>query len=189
MGFIDEISLIEGLDRRAMNQAELRWDSLTKPPKSLGKLEDVVIRIAGIQRDPMPRIGRKQVLCFAGDHGVFKEGVSPSRQSVTAEMVKNFVNGGAAISVLSRCIEADLKVINTGMVNIVDHPSVIQKSIAPRYHEHGGRPGYDQKTGCCRGRTGIRNGKGSYPGRSQPDCCRGNGGWAIQPLPVPSTPV
>ena len=131
MGFIDEISLIEDLDRTAMNQAEQRWDSLTKPPKSLGRLEDVVTRIAGIQRNPMPRIDRKQVLCFAGDHGVFKEGVSPSRQSVTAEMVKNFVNGGAAISVLSNCTGANLKVINTGMVNVVDHPSVIQKSIAP----------------------------------------------------------
>jgi nicotinate-nucleotide--dimethylbenzimidazole phosphoribosyltransferase len=90
-----------------------------------------VIQLAGIQRNFLPRISQKQILCYAGDHGVVKEGVSPSRQIVTAEMVKNFVNGGAAISVLAARTGTELKVINTGMVNVVDHPAVIQKSIAP----------------------------------------------------------
>ena len=131
MTFFDGLKKITPLNQKAMTLAEERWDNLTKPPKSLGKLEDLVIRLAGIQGNPMPEIHKKLVLCYAGDHGVVAEGVSPSKQIVTAEMVKNFVNGGAAISVLSATAGADLKVINTGMVNLVDHPAVIQKSIAP----------------------------------------------------------
>lgn len=131
MGFLDELKNIRPLDSDAMIQTEKRWDSLTKPPKSLGKLEEVIIQLAGIQKSPRPVIRKKVVLCYAGDHGVVKEGVSPSQQIVTAEMVKNFVNGGAAISVLAKQAGASLSVINTGMVNIIDHPKVLQMSIAP----------------------------------------------------------
>ncbi len=130
MNFLDALQEISPLDQEAMLQAEKHWDNLTKPPKSLGKLEDLVIRLAGIQKNPKPQINKKCVLCYAGDHGVVEEGVSPSQQIVTAEMVRNFVNGGAAISVLSDMAGAELKVINTGMANLVDHPAVIQKSIA-----------------------------------------------------------
>ncbi|OQY35038.1 MAG: nicotinate-nucleotide--dimethylbenzimidazole phosphoribosyltransferase [Spirochaetaceae bacterium 4572_59] len=114
-----------------MMQTEKRWDSLSKPPKSLGKLEELIIQLAGIQENPLPEIGKKLVLCYAGDHGVVKEGVSPSKQIVTAEMVKNFANGGAAISVLAKQNGAALTVINTGMANPIDHPKVLQMSIAP----------------------------------------------------------
>ncbi len=117
-------------DGSAADGVRDRWDSLTKPPHSLGKLEDVITRLGGIQRSHFPEIGRRTALCFAGDHGVVAEGVSPSKQVVTAEMVQNFVNGGAAISVLCRSCHCSLKVVNTGMVHDVDHPSVIQMPIA-----------------------------------------------------------
>jgi len=130
MGIKESLTGIQPLDRLSMEKAEARWDSLTKPPKSLGKLEDLVIRIAGIQKNSLPRIGKKTILCFAGDHGVVEEGVSPSLQVVTVEMVRNFVNGGAAISVLAACSGAALKVVNAGMATIVDHPAVIQKPVA-----------------------------------------------------------
>ncbi len=131
MNILENLEQILPLDRISMKEAEKRWDSLTKPPHSLGKLEDVVIQLAGIQKNSMPRIHKRTVICYAADHGVVHEGVSPSKQIVTAEMVKNFVNGGAAISVLSREIGAELIVINAGMANRVNHPRVIQRPVAP----------------------------------------------------------
>ncbi|MDA3956758.1 nicotinate-nucleotide--dimethylbenzimidazole phosphoribosyltransferase, partial [Oceanispirochaeta sp.] len=121
---------IERLDLCSMEAVTRRWDRLTKPPESLGKLEKLVSRLGGIQRTTQPHLRNKMVLCFAADHGVVAEGVSPSKQIVTAEMVRNFLNGGAAISVLASRSNADLKVINAGMVYEVDHPRIIQKSIA-----------------------------------------------------------
>lgn len=117
-------------DSEIMQEIEMRWDSLTKPPHSLGKLETLITRLGGIQKTSKPIINKRTVLCFAADHGVVAEGVSPSKQIVTAEMVINFLNGGAAISVLSECCSCDLKVFNTGMVHQVDDPRVIQTPVA-----------------------------------------------------------
>ncbi len=123
------IEKIEDLDRKAVQNVCCRWDSLTKPPESLGKLEKLVSRLGGIQRTSQPHVDRKTILCFAADHGVVAEGVSPSKQVVTAEMVRNFLNGGAAISVLASCTGAFLKVVDAGMANPVDHPGVIHASL------------------------------------------------------------
>ncbi len=127
-------SILEGikpLDARLILKAANRWDSLTKPPKSLGKLEDLISRLCAIQQKEFPDISRRTLLCFAADHGVVAEGVSPSKQVVTMEMVRNFLKGGAAISVLCKSCSTELKVFNTGMVYKVDDPRVIQKPIAP----------------------------------------------------------
>ncbi len=131
MEYSDKLKEIQPLDKQARDLAYKRWNNLTKPPQSLGKLEDLVAQLAGIQRKAFPEIHKKTVLCYAADHGVVEEGVSPSQQIVTAEMVKNFVNGGAAISVLAEMAGAELLVINAGMVNEVDHPRVIQQPVAP----------------------------------------------------------
>ena len=90
--------------------------SLTKPPGSLGDLETVAETIAAIQATETPRAERVGITVFAGDHGVAEEGVSAFPQVVTAEMIKNFARGGAAISVLARELGAKLEVINTGTV-------------------------------------------------------------------------
>ncbi|QEN07516.1 nicotinate-nucleotide--dimethylbenzimidazole phosphoribosyltransferase [Oceanispirochaeta crateris] len=121
---------IQTLDLDSMNSISARWDSLTKPPESLGTLERLVSQLGGIQRTSHPQIGKRTVLCFAADHGVVAEGVSPSKQIVTAEMVRNFLNGGAAISVLASCTNTALKVIDAGMVHHIEHPLIIQRSIA-----------------------------------------------------------
>jgi len=122
---------IENLEESASEGVKIRWDSLTKPPDSLGKLENLISRLGGIQKTIKPHIHKKTVLCFAADHGVVAEGVSPSKQIVTAEMVKNFLNGGAAISVLASCTGSFLKVIDAGMANPVNHPNVIYRPVAP----------------------------------------------------------
>jgi nicotinate-nucleotide--dimethylbenzimidazole phosphoribosyltransferase len=80
----------------------VRLDSLTKPPGSLGRLEELALQLGLIQSSDMPRIGRKAMIVFCADHGVVEEGVSPYPSEVTRQMVANFRSGGAAINVLCR---------------------------------------------------------------------------------------
>jgi len=90
---------------------------LTKPPGSLGALEDLAVRLAALQGTPRPSAERVWISVFAGDHGVAEEGVSAFPQAVTGEMVRNFAGGGAAVSVLARALGATLEVVNLGTVN------------------------------------------------------------------------
>ncbi|WP_285222323.1 MULTISPECIES: nicotinate-nucleotide--dimethylbenzimidazole phosphoribosyltransferase [unclassified Lysobacter] len=98
-------------------QALARQQQLTKPPGSLGALEALAVRLAGLQRTPTPSAQRVWISVFAADHGVAAEGVSAFPQAVTGEMVRNFASGGAAISVLARSLGANLDVVNLGTVN------------------------------------------------------------------------
>ena len=84
---------------------------LTKPPRSLGRLEDIVAWLAHWQGRSQPRLDRVEVLVFAGNHGVTAQGVSAYPAEVTAQMVANFAAGGAAINQLARTIGASLRVI------------------------------------------------------------------------------
>lgn len=125
---IDEV---KPLDDEAMKLAQERLDSLTKPQGSLGRLEEVAIRIAGITGKYIPDVPRKLSILMAADHGVVEEGVSAFPQNVTVEMVENFVNGGAAMNVLSRHVRSDLWVVDIGVKgDIPDKRGIIDKKIA-----------------------------------------------------------
>ncbi|MDE2449997.1 MAG: nicotinate-nucleotide--dimethylbenzimidazole phosphoribosyltransferase [Gammaproteobacteria bacterium] len=102
------------IDIRAAEAARARQDSLTKPPGSLGDLEMLAIRLAGWQGRECPCVERVHITVFAGDHGIAAEGVSAFPQAVTAEMLRNFARGGAAISVLARSLGAVFEVVNLG---------------------------------------------------------------------------
>ncbi|MBU1181650.1 MAG: nicotinate-nucleotide--dimethylbenzimidazole phosphoribosyltransferase [Pseudomonadota bacterium] len=95
--------------------AQQRLDNLTKPPGSLGLLEEFARRLVAIYKTEMPEIPKKVVFTFAGDHGVAEEGVSAFPQAVTAQMVLNFIKGGAGINVLARHAGADVVVIDIGV--------------------------------------------------------------------------
>ena len=97
-------------------QAERRQAQLTKPLGALGRLELLAIQLAAMQGTMHPAVERVHIAVFAGDHGVAAEGVSAYPQAVTAEMVRNFARGGAAISVLARHLGASLEVMNLGTV-------------------------------------------------------------------------
>jgi nicotinate-nucleotide--dimethylbenzimidazole phosphoribosyltransferase len=102
-------------DAAARREAQARQARLTKPPGSLGRLEELSVQVAGIRRTARPRLGRKAILTMAGDHGVTAEGVSAYPREVTAQMVANFLAGGAAVNVLAahagaRVVVADLGV-------------------------------------------------------------------------------
>jgi nicotinate-nucleotide--dimethylbenzimidazole phosphoribosyltransferase len=97
--------------------ARQRQGRLTKPPGSLGQLEELACRFAAMQSTAQPRLDRVRIAVFAADHGVATEGVSAFPQAVTVEMVRNFARGGAAVSVLARELGAALEVVNVGTVN------------------------------------------------------------------------
>ena len=107
---------VRPLDETAMAEARARQDRLTKPRGALGRLEDLSVQLAGIAGvcpPPIPAPGA--VVVFAADHGVVAEGVTPWPQEVTAQMVANFVSGGAAINVLARSVGATVTVVDVGL--------------------------------------------------------------------------
>ncbi len=102
---------LPGADAAAAAAARLRQASLTKPPGSLGRLEELAEFMASWQGTPRPEIVKAQALVFAGNHGVCAQGVNPYPQAVTAQMVANFEAGGAAINQLCAVTGAELSVI------------------------------------------------------------------------------
>ncbi|KLD64739.1 nicotinate-nucleotide--dimethylbenzimidazole phosphoribosyltransferase [Dyella japonica] len=121
------------IDEASRQRALEHQSQLTKPPGSLGTLETLAVRLAGMQHTVMPSVQSVWISIFAGDHGVAAEGVSAFPQVVTGEMIRNFANGGAAISVLARSLGAMLEVVNLGTVNDPGElPNVRRAIIAPQ---------------------------------------------------------
>lgn len=106
---------IRPVDEAFYAMAQKHLDNLTKPPGSLGRLEEFARRIVAITRDKGPLLDNKVVFTFAGDHGVVSEGVSAYPKEVTAQMVFNFLRGGAGINVLARHAGADVIVVDIGV--------------------------------------------------------------------------
>jgi len=106
----------KAIDNQAATQAFEHQQQLTKPAGSLGQLEKIAIQLAGLQANNQPTIKQVHITIFAADHGIVKEGVSAFPQAVTAEMIRNFSQGGAAISVLAKENNTLLSVINVGTV-------------------------------------------------------------------------
>ena len=96
-------------------EAQARLDNLTKPPGSLGRLEEFARSLVAITGETMPLLDKKVIFTFAGDHGVADEGVSAYPREVTRQMVLNFLNGGAGINVLARHAGAEVVVIDMGV--------------------------------------------------------------------------
>jgi nicotinate-nucleotide--dimethylbenzimidazole phosphoribosyltransferase len=125
------IEMITPVDRMAMNSARARQDTLTKPQGSLGRLEELSIKLAGIQGKPIPQIRHKAVITMAGDHGVVAEGVGNWPQEVTAQMIYNFLRGGAGINVLARQVGARVVVVDMGVAaDLEPHPQLISRKVA-----------------------------------------------------------
>ena len=125
------IGAIRALDAEAMAKARARQDQLTKPRGSLGRLEELSVRMAGIRREAMPHFQHKVIVTMAGDHGVVAEGVSAYPQEVTAQMVHNFLQGGAGISVLANHIGARVVVVDMGVAATLEScPGLVSKRVA-----------------------------------------------------------
>ena len=120
------------VDLVVQQQAWQRQQQLTKPAGALGQLEWVAVQLAAWQGDPAPQLQRVWISVFAGDHGVAAEGVSTVPQAVTGQMLRNFANGGAAISVMARQLGATLDLRDLGLaVPIEPLPGVHHLNLAP----------------------------------------------------------
>jgi nicotinate-nucleotide--dimethylbenzimidazole phosphoribosyltransferase len=125
------ISQIEPLETAWLSRAQERLDSLTKPPGSLGRLEELAARYVAIRRELMPTLEKKLVVVFAADHGVVAEGVSAFPQDVTFQMVYNFLRGGAGINVLARHTGAAVEVVDIGVAHdFVPEAGLISRKVA-----------------------------------------------------------
>ena len=119
------VGRIRPADRDAMRAAERRQRRLTKPPGSLGRLEQLSAQLAGIFGTDRPRPRGKTVVVAAGDHGVVAQGVTGYPREVTAQMVLNFLAGGAAINAMARTAGVELVVVDAGVAApLPDHPDL-----------------------------------------------------------------
>ena len=119
-------------DRRMRNQAQSRLDRLTKPPGSLGRLEELAAQYVMLTGTMWPSAPRAAIVTFAADHGVAAEGVSAYPQEVTAQMLRTFARGGAGINVLAKHVGAEIRVVDIGVRSTDPPPSgVIDRRIAP----------------------------------------------------------
>jgi len=151
---------LPGPDLEAQTRVVQRQTELTKPPGSLGRLEELAEWLACWQGRAQPRIERPRVAVFAGTHGVARRGVSAYPPEVTQQMVKNFLNGGAAINQLAGAIDADLRIYELDL----DHPtedftqgpamSEARVANAMAYGMMAAEPGIDI---LCLGEMGIAN--------------------------------
>ncbi len=124
------LNKITPIDKQITEITQKRLNSLTKPLGSLGKLEDLATRVAGITSNERPKIKNKVIFIMAGDHGVVEEGVSAYPQEVTSQMVLNFINEGAGINVLARHIGARVVVVDMGVAADINHPTVLNKKVS-----------------------------------------------------------
>jgi nicotinate-nucleotide--dimethylbenzimidazole phosphoribosyltransferase len=111
---LEVINRIERTDLISMRKMRDRLNNLTKPLGSLGELEEIAVRLAGIQGTVSPKVNKKAIVVMCGDHGVVEEGISAYPQAVTGLMMDNFVRGGAAINVLAKQAGSEVHVVDIG---------------------------------------------------------------------------
>ncbi len=126
----ETINNIKPLDYKIMEVTQERLDNLTKPLGSLGRLEELAKQITGITARENPNLGNKVIFTLAADHGVTEEGVSAYPKEVTAQMVYNFLRGGAGINVLSKHAGARVVVVDMGVAaDLAPDPKLLIKKI------------------------------------------------------------
>jgi len=125
----ESIKAIGNLDLDVMQEVQKRLDSLIKPPGSLGVLEDLAVKIAGITGSARPTIKEKAVIVMAGDHGVVSEGVSAAPPEITYQMLPAFLDGTAGIGVLARHAGARVVVVDVGVAVPVQTPGVLRRKV------------------------------------------------------------
>ena len=130
--FQDVVGSIKPLDEALRAPGQARLDGRTKPVGSLGRLEELALKLYMIQGGEAPAADPARFFTIAGDHGVAAQGVSAFPQAVTRQMVANFLAGGAAINVLARQAGAELLVVDAGCAGgeFEEHPALVRAKVA-----------------------------------------------------------
>jgi len=118
------------LNENAAQAARVHWDAVAKPLHSLGRLEDLIVRIAGIQGTEDVCLKPRCALVFCADHGVVAEGVTQSGQEVTALVARSIAEGKANVNLMARTVGADVFAVDVGMATEIDCPGIIRRSVA-----------------------------------------------------------
>jgi nicotinate-nucleotide--dimethylbenzimidazole phosphoribosyltransferase len=127
----DTLESIKPVSAVRLKTAQSHLDSLTKPPGSLGLLEDIAKKYVAIRDTDHPAINKKSVIVFAADHGVTEEGISAYPAEVTPQMVQNFLAKGAAVNVLAKQQNAEVLVVDMGVNHrFPPHPELLDRKIA-----------------------------------------------------------
>jgi nicotinate-nucleotide--dimethylbenzimidazole phosphoribosyltransferase len=127
----EAIKNIKELDGEAIRRAQERMDSLAKPPGSLGQLEAIAVRIAGMTGEVVNTIDKTRVIVLSADNGVVAEGVASSPQSVTLAQTINFTRGLTGVAVIAKHFGSELQVVDMGVNTDFSIPGALDKKIAP----------------------------------------------------------
>jgi nicotinate-nucleotide--dimethylbenzimidazole phosphoribosyltransferase len=125
------VANIRDINEQVMQEIRNHQNQLTKPPGSLGVLEELSVQLGGITGHKFPEIAKKAVVVMAGDHGVTDENISAFPKEVTPQMVLNFAHGGAAINVLARHAGAQVVVVDVGVATSIEHEKVLSRKVKP----------------------------------------------------------
>src|SRR3954469_23890629 len=128
---VQTVAAVRPVSAEARAAAQDRLDRMTKPRGALGRVEDLAVALAGIAGEsPPPLPEPAAVAVFAGDHGVHAQGVSPWPQEVTAQMVANFLGGGAVVNAFARQVGASVTVVDVGVATpLPDGPGLINANV------------------------------------------------------------
>ncbi|HET6675436.1 MAG TPA: nicotinate-nucleotide--dimethylbenzimidazole phosphoribosyltransferase [Nitrospiraceae bacterium] len=154
---IEEVAArIQPPDPSLRDKAQARLNRLTKPPGSLGRLEELAARYVALTGAFMPSVPRAAVFTFAADHGIGKAGVSAYPQEVTGQMVLNFLRGGAGVNVLARHVGAEIRVVDIGVASDCPVlPGLIHRKIAAGTKNFFHEPAMTREQARCALETGI----------------------------------
>ena len=159
----ETISSIQPVSREFHARAQRGLDQLTKPVGSLGRLEELSAQFVAISQEFPPKIPEPVVLTLAADHGVSREGVSAYPSSVTAQMVLNFLHGGAAINVLARQVGAKVRVVDMGVeIDLENHSDLLVHKIGYGTHNFVEGPAMSLEQALQSIEVGIRLAKDAY---------------------------
>lgn len=125
----DVLSSIKELDKDAMEMSQKRWNSIAKPLNSLGLLEEVVIKMAGITRNPNIDIKKRAVVVMCADNGVVEEGVTQTGQEVTAIVAENMVKGDTSVDNMAKCANVDVIPVDIGIARDMHIDGLIENKL------------------------------------------------------------
>lgn len=126
----EAISNIKPINMETCEKARIKWDNIGKPLRSLGRLEEMIIQLAGIQGNENPTVDKKAVTIFCSDNGIVEEGVTQTSSEVTAIVTENFTKGLASINSFCKVCNADIIPVDIGICKDIKREAVLNKKVA-----------------------------------------------------------
>lgn len=118
-------------DEAAVHAAKTHWDEIAKPVGSLGRFEELVIKIAGVQGTAAPEISKRAVLVFCADNGVLRQGVASTPGEITAVMAECIAERRSSVCIMAQLAHADVVPVDVGMFRRVEAPGMLERRVAP----------------------------------------------------------